>query len=430
MKEMNSLIINHSDVNEGGASFAGFNIYKGLAEYSHYDSFMLCARKQSSEVNISEIPNKGKHNSLETIFGKVKRRIFNRVYGGEYWSLQGENIFDHPFYKQAQVVNVHNLHGENYFSYTALSKIIKEKPLVLTMQDMWYFTGHCAYSYECRGYETGCRTCPHLDYFPALKYDKAGFHFKNKMEIYRSQNIYFISCSRWFAELANRVLLANGIEKEVLHINNPIETASLYKEAYSVKEATKQYLGIPLHKKIICFGAAQVYEPRKGLAKFLERVDKEFVDKQDLYLLLIGNETGFEPVEIPSFLPYSSVGNLTDAAQRNRIYNIADLFIFPSLADDLPNMILETLCSELPVVCFDVGGNKEVVHSGTSGYLAVNGDYDDFFKGIQQLLTLPDELREEIGRNARKIVMGSFSMEACASAYEKIFDRAFAAFKA
>src|SRR4051812_47221452 len=106
MKEWNSLIINHSDTNEGGASFAGFNIYKGLEKFTKYNSRLLCARKKSSEDNIEELPVNAQKDFLYNTAGKIKRKIYKHVFGGEYWSLQGENVFDHPFYKDAHVVNI------------------------------------------------------------------------------------------------------------------------------------------------------------------------------------------------------------------------------------------------------------------------------------------------------------------------------------
>lgn len=429
MKDRNALIINHSDVNEGGASFAGFNIYQGLASYSRYNTFMLCARKKSDEANISEIPIDVEQGILQSTTNRIKTKIFSQYFGGEYWSLRGESVFEHPFYKQAQVVNIHNLHGEEYFSYSALGKIVKEKPIVLTMQDMWYFTGHCAFSYECKGYETGCRKCDFLDYYPPLNYDKAGFHFKNKMNLYKNKNIHFISCSRWFADIATKVLDNNGIIREVHHVNNPIETTKLFGVDNTEKENLKIELNVPLDKKIICFGAAQIAEPRKGLVRFLERIDKELVKKHNLYLILVGNEIDFDIAAIPSCLPYRLFGNVTDVIRRNLIYNIADLFVFPSVADDLPNMILESLCAELPVVCFDIGGNKEVVINNTSGYLARKGDYNDFFHGIDVLLSESAEKFTEIKKNARKLIMQQYSMEECTDKYEKIFNNAYSIFQ-
>ena len=58
------------------------------------------------------------------------------------------DLTQHEFYLNADILNFHVIHS-GYFNYLAIPKLTKSKPAVFTLHDMWSFTGHCAYSYDC-----------------------------------------------------------------------------------------------------------------------------------------------------------------------------------------------------------------------------------------------------------------------------------------
>ena len=45
---------------------------------------------------------------------------------------------------------------------------------------MWSFTGHCAYSYDCERWKTGCGSCPYPDIYPAIRRDTTEWEWKLK----------------------------------------------------------------------------------------------------------------------------------------------------------------------------------------------------------------------------------------------------------
>ena len=63
-------------------------------------------------------------------------------------------------------------------------------------------------------------------------------------------------------------------------------------------------------------------------------------------------------------------------------YQNCHVFVLPSLQDNLPNTILESMCYATPVVAFNVGGINEIVNS-SNGYLARYKDVDDLANGIR-----------------------------------------------
>ena len=66
------------------------------------------------------------------------------------------------------LVHCQNLHG-GYFDLRVLAEISHQVPLFLTLHDCWSFTGHCAHSFDCERWQTGCGSCPYLSNPPAVR---------------------------------------------------------------------------------------------------------------------------------------------------------------------------------------------------------------------------------------------------------------------
>ena len=65
-----------------------------------------------------------------------------------------------------------------------------------------------------------------------------------------------------------------------------------------------------------------------------------------------------------------------------RAYNIADILVFPSTMDNLPNIIKEATCCGIPCVGFNVGGMPDMISHKETGYLADAYDAQDLARGI------------------------------------------------
>lgn len=78
----------------------------------------------------------------------------------------------------------------------------------------------------------------------------------------------------------------------------------------------------------------------------------------------------------------------------------ADVFIFPSLREGLPNSVLEAMAVGLPVVASNVGAIPEIIDVPDGGMLFDPEDVDGFVQAIDHLRTHP-ELRSEMGQYNR-----------------------------
>jgi glycosyltransferase involved in cell wall biosynthesis len=83
--------------------------------------------------------------------------------------------------------------------------------------------------------------------------------------------------------------------------------------------------------------------------------------------------------------PVHFLGRLYDDYSLVIAYNCMDVFVIPSLAENFPKTILESLSSNTPVIGFNVGGIPDMVNEHT-GYLAEYKNSEDLAKGISLVL--------------------------------------------
>jgi glycosyltransferase involved in cell wall biosynthesis len=87
-----------------------------------------------------------------------------------------------------------------------------------------------------------------------------------------------------------------------------------------------------------------------------------------------------------------------------------DLFVLPSYNEGLPRSILEAFALGVPVVATPAGGTRELVEQGENGFVVPKGSTDDLAAAVERLGSDP-ELRDRMGRNARRTVVERFSQE-------------------
>lgn len=104
------------------------------------------------------------------------------------------------------------------------------------------------------------------------------------------------------------------------------------------------------------------------------------------------------------------------------LYRRADCFVNPSLYEGMPNTVLEAMASGLPVVASNVGGNDELVTSGTTGFLFDLLQPDALREQLAMLMN-DRVLRQTMGRHAREIALSKFSWKSVAERYVSLFSR-------
>ena len=101
------------------------------------------------------------------------------------------------------------------------------------------------------------------------------------------------------------------------------------------------------------------------------------------------------------------------------IYNAADLFVIPSLEDNLPNTVMESMACGTPCVGFDTGGIPEMIDHGCNGYVAHHKSAEDFARGIIVLLQEADYPAYALA--AREKVVTTYAPDVVAARYIALY---------
>jgi glycosyltransferase involved in cell wall biosynthesis len=392
---MKVLQIHGRDIPQGfGGAVSTYRLHLGLRA-SGIDSRILCHKRGlDSSIEIPRSPR------LERLISQVSLRLgLNDVH-----CVGAFKIKKIPAYREADLLNFHGIHGQ-FFSYLALPFLTKSKPAVFTVRDMWPLTGHCAVSYDCERWKTGCGSCPYPSAPPALptKRDSTHMEWKLKSWAYRQSRLAVVTLSRRMTEQARQSMLGHF---PIHHIPNGVNT-----EVYRPLDPSlcRSALGIPAGKKVLMFGAGYLNRQHKGsdlLAKALHALPSSI--KAEIVLLLLGE--GGEVIAHTFDVPVIPLGFVGGHRIKALAYSAADLFVLPTRGEGLPNVLLESMACGTPMVSFDVGGVPDLVRPGVTGYLARPEDAQDLECGIRQLLE-DAPLRRKMSRQCRNIACAEYSVE-------------------
>ena len=403
---MKILHINQSDI-AGGAAIAGYRLHQELLSQG-VDSKLLVGNAKTQDERVATVPRKPR---LE----KNLERLTFRLSLHYVHLLATFDLTSHPFFKEADVLHFHNLH-HNYFNYLALAKLTAQKPAIYTLHDMWSFTGHCAYSFDCQRWQSGCGSCPYPDTYPAIWRDNTHWEWKLKNWVYQRSNLTIVTPSRWLADLAQQSMLSRF---PIHHIPNGIDT-----QAYQPldQRECRSILGITNYKYVLMVGADNVRDYRKGgdlLIKSLQLLPESL--KTGCLLLILGNGGEFlsQSVGIPSL----NLGYVSNDRLKSIAYSAADLFLLPTRSDNLPIVLQESMACGIPMVSYDVGGVSDLVRPRITGYLAKAENVEDFTKGIVELLE-NKQLWQKIAHTCRNIAITEYSLGLQAQNYQKIYQQA------
>ncbi len=392
--------------NAGGSGRAAYRLHTSLRDRG-IRSRMLVGYKKTLDPDVRVIG--GAFHRLDKLVGRLVDQT-DRQYAFYPSSFLLPRT---SWVREADLIQVFNTHG-GYLSHQAMVPLSRMKPVVWRLSDMWALTGHCSYSYECDRWKTGCGQCPHLSEFPALHRDTTADLWRTKEKIYKKSSLTIVTPSTWLGELARQSPLLNRFP---IHcIPNGLNT-DLFRPI-SKKEA-RQRLGIHSNGPVLLFSCASVQQERKG-AKLLQEALRILAQqrKGELTLLVAGEGAGRWQTDGP--FRVHGIEQTADDRMLAAIYSAADLFVLPTLADNLPNGILESMACGTPVVSFAVGGVPEAVRHLETGYAAQPNDPDDLAKGIRLFLE-NEPLRFKAGTRCREVVEQEYTLQLQADRFEKLY---------
>lgn len=395
MHPIKPLHINTSD-RLGGAGRSAYRIHKTM-QSKGLGSRMMVGRKTTSDPDISEIANRIRWKLLDKAAGAVCNRFdWQYLYYPSTYAL-----LKHPWFQEADIIQLYNIHG-GYFAFPALAKISRQKPIVWRLSDQWLMTGHCGYSYDCERWLSGCGQCPYLNEYPALKRDRTAMLWKKKEHIYRQCDFHLVAPSSWTYALAQKSPLLSRFPLHLVHNGIDLDTFRPRDKGYS-----RDLFNLPQDKFIILCPAASSDARRKG-CHITQDILRQLwqAGYQNFAAAYIGNDPGNTDEAFPTYY----LDSINDDKLMSAAYAAADVFFLAPLADNLPNTVLESIACGTPVVTWNVGGMKDAIRTGETGWLCETMNPDDLFNTMKEALQLTEQL-PELQRSARQVAEHEFTPE-------------------
>ena len=120
-------------------------------------------------------------------------------------------------------------------------------------------------------------------------------------------------------------------------------------------------------------------------------------------------------------MPIYTMDYISDPADMAELYRAVDLFVTPSLEDNLPNTLMEAMACGTPCVGFNVGGIPEMIEHGVNGYVARYRDADDLAHGIDQVLSAPNY--PELSAAAARKAVANWNEERVTARYVQLYEQ-------
>ena len=185
--------------------------------------------------------------------------------------------------------------------------------------------------------------------------------------------------SRWIAECSCKSRLFSEARTE--YIATGVDSSIFYPKK---KQWSRQLLGLPANRKLLLFGAVNPLDNlRKGatyLLGALKLLAKQTQDPLELpHLVIFGSYQ--TPFELQQY-SVTSLGHLYDDVTLALLYSACDLFVAPSLEENLANTVLESLACGTLVVAFRVGGMPDAIQHQSNGWLTDEISVTSLCEGI------------------------------------------------
>jgi glycosyltransferase involved in cell wall biosynthesis len=310
--------------------------------------------------------------------------------------------------------------------------------LILTLHDAWLLSGHCAHSFACERWKSGCGDCPDLAIYPAISHDATAHNWRRKRAIFRKSRVYLATPSRWLMGKVQQSILAPAIEQARV-IPYGIDL-TLFRPA--PKSEARSRLGLPQQADLVLFAAngirKNIFKDYRAMREAIARVGASGT-KRPLIFLALGESGPAEQIGAAEvrFIPYQK-----DPAVVARYYQATDVYLHGAKVDTFPNTVLEALACGTPVIGSAVGGIPEQVKGldvlgatssevwfntypveQATGLLVACGDAEAIAAGIRRLLA-DASLRARLGENAAEDARARFDLrrevESYLSWYEEL----------
>ena len=393
---MRVLLVNTSD-NTGGAAVACHRLMEALTR-NGVEVRMLVRDRGTGDSRIT---------SVSAPWQKAVERVMLLPFVGFSWRCSwtidtnwlGTDITQTEAFQWADVIHLHWV-NQGFLSLSDIRRIVASgKRVVWTMHDLWPLSSIYHYNEADNTAQSSSRMLAWLERDT----------LRRKLKAYGNAGVHFVTCSRWLMHQVEDSLLLPG--NSIVSIPNPIDT-SLFNR--TDKQDARKALGVPEDAKVVLFVSQKLTDERKGARYFVEAMRRI----KDAFVLVLGSHG--EEIISSVGVPGRSLGYVSDQKTIALAYNSADVFVLPSLNDNLPNTIMEAMACGVPCVGFDIGGIPEMIDHMKNGIIASPRDAGQLADGIRYCLDEANHQR--LSDACIEKVAEAYSQRSVAERFKEVYD--------
>lgn len=388
---------------DGGSAISARRIHSQLLSKS-YESLMFVGGAFDPQKKIYSLTNFPLLKKLDYFVN-----IFMNKLGLQYFFIPSNIKLNGLLYKSS-VIQLYNLHG-GYFQLSSLKKLDNIAPLVWRLSDYWPMTGHCAYPGDCKKWKTICKSCPDLETYPSIGLDNTTWVWEKKKRIISDLNLSIVVPSNsLFKKVKKSPILK---DKKIFIIPNGVNT-----QKFSPLSKNIARKNIKIRDKFSILFIAQVAfnNYRKG-THILEMVLEKFKNRDDIQFLIAGEGSMNWEKKFSKNVVSFDYNN--DDKWKKNLYNSADFLIFPSMNENFPNVLLESMSCGLPALSFNFGGVNEIIDKET-GIIIKDNDVKKFLEAISFLIRNKKKITY-FKKYSRKKILENFSINKEVRSYLKVY---------
>jgi glycosyltransferase involved in cell wall biosynthesis len=410
-------ILHINSFDQGGAANAALRLHSGLVA-EQIQSTMVVRKRTRDISGLFTFPQTKKKNVwhkeglLRFFHGSKRSDPLTEFKAGlpqhiQYFSYPFSNIdiTESKFYQEADIIHLHWV--AEFLDYSSFFKK-NTKPVVWTLHDMEPFQGGLHYRDTANGINSsGYVQQAIIPSFVQTVIEKNILIKKDAL--INVKDIQVVAPSRWLMEESQKSELLGRFHHRTIPYGLDTRVFRPRDRTFS-----RDLLGI--QKDVVCllFVSDAVHTIRKGFIFLQEALKRLKID--NLLLLAIGkNDKGTIVTGNVKLL-----GRVDDERLMSAVYSAADAFIIPSIEDNLPNTVLESICCGTPVIGFPVGGIVDVIVNDFNGYVAQEVSVISLANTIEKFL---DNLKRFNSDEIAKKASTDFDQSIQAKAYIKIYEK-------
>ncbi|CAI4032568.1 Glycosyl transferase family 1 [Nitrospira tepida] len=398
---------------------SAYRLHRGLLLHGHESSMFVLEKSSQDETVMRFHPSMDVTSRLRRRFRRKSIAKAWRAYaatrpsGYELFSQDRTPIGD-ALARQLVPCDVVHLHWvATFLDYESFfTAVPRERPVVWTLHDMNLVTGGCHYDMECGRYRSGCEACPQLG--SRHSHDLSAEVWQRKRRIFAEvppSRLCVVTPSRWLTQVVKDSPIFSRFRVETIPYGLDLD-------AFAPRDrlAAREVLGIPQDANVVLFVAEMIDNKRKGYTLLMDALTGCLRENRRLWLLSVGHRAPLGPGSMQAV----HMGYVNNERFLSLVYSAADIFVIPSLQDNLPNTVLEAMACGVPVVGFDVGGISDMVRECQTGCLVGVGDVVGLQRAISRLMQ-DQELRTVMSKACRRVALDEYGLERQAQAYSDLY---------